>query len=105
MSHIQLFRNVDLWLAPTLQSLVGLGVGLEGKQGCLCTISPPNKAIVVQARSEEWQEPSAEREEMFQAPSLVFLLTSESYLMSAVPQCEKLGETATQVIWVVRVLI
>lgn len=96
MSHIQLFRNVDLWLAPALQSLVGLREGLEGKQGCLCTISPPNKAIVVQARSEGWQEPSAGKEEMFQAPSLMFLLPSESYLMSAAPQCEKLGETATQ---------
>lgn len=65
-----------------LQSLVGLRVGLEGKGGCLCTISP-NKAIVVQARSEEQQRPLAEKAETFQTLSLLFLLISASDLISA----------------------
>lgn len=81
------------WRWP--RKLGGCKSEIGGEGGCLCTISP-NKAVVVRARSEEQQGPLAEKEEMLQTLSLLFLLIYVSNFISAMLQCEKHRETGMQ---------
>lgn len=64
-------------VGTVLQDVVGLKVG--GGGGCLWTISPGNKAIVVQAGSEDWQEPIGRGGGWKSFLLILFPLVSEFY--------------------------